>query len=201
MILYDYARSSASYRVRIALRLKGVSYDTQWVSLTDHQHLEPTYSALNPQKLVPALDIEGHLLSQSLAMIEYLDERYPTPPLLPADPIAKAEVRSLALFIACEMHPLNNLRVREQLQAQFKATPLQITAWCQHWLTTGFEQLETSLSRMSSGLFCYGDSATLADICLIPQLYSAARFQVSLEPYPLIQAIQTHCLTLPAFMA
>lgn len=201
MILYDYFRSSASYRVRIALRLKGIDYKTIPVSLLDEQQHQADYQTLNPQQLVPTLDENGHILTQSLAIIEYLEDLYPTPSLLPKTPYARAQVRSLASFIACEMHPLNNLRTRQQLQAQFKADEHAIKIWCQHWLKIGFDALEKQLQKTSQGQYCLGEQFTLADVCLIPQVYSAQRFQFALQGYPVIQNIYTHCLSHPAFTA
>lgn len=200
MILYDYFRSTASYRVRIALKLKEIHYESVSIALTEHEQHEDSYKHLNPQQLVPMLDDEGRLMTQSLAILEYLEERYPSPLLLPKDPYARAQVRGQACFIASEMHPMNNLRVREQLQDQFKATPESLSHWIHHWLRTGFDALEIQLQQTSKGQYCFGDSVTMADLCLIPQVYGAMRFEFDLQSYPLIQNINQHCLTHQAFL-
>ena len=180
MKLYDYYRSSASYRVRIALNLKQISYESLPVHLVSEkgeQH-QSNYLNLNPQGLVPTLDENGHILSQSLAIIEYIEEINPTPPLLPQNPLGRAQVRSLALLIACDMHPLNNLRVLHELRQQFQATEIQIEHWYHHWLKKGFDALERRLQNLSrKNHVCYGHDVTLADICLIPQVYNAKRFK------------------------
>lgn len=202
MKLYDYYRSSCSYRVRIALNIKQIHYDLIPVHLTHNggeQH-QTNYLSLNPQGLVPTLDENGHIVSQSLAIIEYLDEINPTPPLLPQHPLNRAQVRGLATLIACDMHPINNLRVLNQLREQFKATDEQITTWYHHWLKTGFDALELKLTQLPrKNHVCYGNDVTLADICLIPQVYNAKRFNFSLQHYPLVQEINDYCLSLPAF--
>lgn len=200
MILYDYFRSSASYRVRIALRVKNLAFEQISIHLLQSQHQTADYLQKNPQGLVPTLSINSHYLTQSLAIIEYLEEQYPTPLLLPGSPLERAALRSLALLIACDMHPLNNLQVLDQLRNQFEATQDNLTKWYHTWLRKGFDAFETQLMRQDqSGLFCYGDTVTLPDLCLIPQVYNAQRFLFPLEDYPLIHRINTHCLTLPAF--
>lgn len=203
MKLYDYYRSSASYRVRIALNLKNISYDTVSVHLVNNggeQH-HSDYTQLNPQGLVPTLDENGHILSQSLAIIEYLEEMNPTPALLPANPLGRSQVRGLALQIACDIHPLNNLRVLQQLRLQFQATESQEQAWYHHWLKKGFDALESHLHHLPrKNHVCYGHEVTLADICLIPQVYNAKRFNFSLIDYPLINEINNYCQTIPAFI-
>lgn len=203
--LYDYFRSTASYRVRIALNLKGIDHECIPVHLVrdgGEQHL-PAYRALNPQGLLPSVALEDKItLTQSLAIIDYLDETYPKPALLPQSPIARTEVKSLALLIACDIHPLNNLRVLNQLKSQFNASEEDITTWYHHWLKLGFDALEAKLAlhhTKAPALFCYNHAVSLADICLIPQVYNAKRFNFSLAPYPLISAIDAHCLTLDAF--
>jgi maleylacetoacetate isomerase len=200
--LYDYYRSSASYRVRIALNIKHISYEALPVNLINQggeQH-HPDYLKINPQGLVPTLDENGHIINQSLAIIEYLDEICPTPALLPQTPLARAKVRSLALIIACDVHPLNNLRVLNRLRHQFDANEEQVTSWYHLWLQEGFHAFEQQLQSMAhKGHFCYGNEASMADICLIPQVYNAKRFDFSLAPYPLINEIYEHCMTLPAF--
>ncbi len=202
MKLYDYYRSSASYRVRIALNIKNISYETLAVHLTAHggeQHY-PEYLKLNPQGLVPTLDENGHIISQSLAIIEYLEEICPTPSLLPQTPLGRAQVRSLALTIACDMHPLNNLRVLERLRTEMQATEQQVREWYHYWLKQGFDALESRLHTMPhKNKVCYGSEASLADICLIPQVYNAHRFDFSMESYPLINEIYAYCCTLEAF--
>lgn len=202
MKLYDYYRSTACYRVRIALEYKGLPYETSSVHLVDHggeQH-HPEYRAVNPQGLVPTLDINGATLTQSLAIIEYLDDVYPEKPLLPQDPFARAQIRSLALMVACDIHPLNNLRVLQQLKHDFHATEEQTTHWYHHWLKKGFDAFEARLQQLPrSEDVCYGDRVSLADVCLIPQVYNANRFHFSYEHYPLIQRINTYCLQMDAF--
>ncbi|MGQ3889057.1 maleylacetoacetate isomerase [Legionella sp. CNM-1927-20] len=202
MKLYDYYRSTASYRVRIALNLKNISYETLSVHLINNggeQH-NPNYLKLNPQGLVPTLDENGHIISQSLAIIEYLDDINPSPPLLPQTPLGRAHVRSLALMIACDVHPLNNLRVLNRLRQQFHAEDEDIKSWYHHWLKEGFDSFERRLQEMPhKGQVCYGSEISLADICLIPQVFNAKRFGFPLTEYPLITAINSYCLSLPAF--
>lgn len=202
MTLYDYYRSTACYRVRIALEYKGISYDTIPIHLVNHggeQH-HPDYLALNPQGLVPALDVNGTILTQSLAIIEYLDEVYPENALLPKDLLARAQIKSLALIIAADIHPLNNLRVLQQLKQDFQASEEQTTHWYHHWLKVGFDAFEARLQTLPRSIaVCYGDLITLADLCLIPQVYNANRFHFPLDDYPLIQGIHDHCLQMSAF--
>jgi len=200
--LYDYYRSTASYRVRIALTIKNISYEKIPIHLVNNggeQH-SADYLALNPQGLVPTLNENGHIISQSLAIIEYLEEICPTPALLPANPFARAQVRSLALSVACDIHPLNNLRVLKRLREQFDANEDQVISWYHHWLKEGFDAFERRLETTPhKHPFCYGTEVSLADICLIPQIYNAKRFDFSMARYPLINEIEAHCLTLPAF--
>lgn len=202
MKLYDYYRSSCSYRVRIALNLKQINYTSIPVHLVNHggeQHFSE-YLALNPQGLVPTLDENGHVLTQSLAIIEYLEELNPEPPLLPSTPLGRAEVRSLALSIACDLHPINNLRVLNQLRQQFHAPDEEVNRWYTHWLKLSFDAFEARLSTLPrKSNVCYGHEISLADICLIPQVYNAKRFSFSLAPYPQIEEINDYCLTLDAF--
>lgn len=202
MKLYDYYRSTASYRVRIALNYKNIAYESLQVHLTNQggeQH-RSEYLALNPQGLVPTLEENGHLLSQSIAIIEYLEDLCPTPPLLPAGSWERAEARHLALLIACDMHPLNNLRVLQQLKKQFQATEEQTTEWYHHWLTLGFDAFESQLHHLARKQpTCLGNGVSLADVCLIPQVYNAQRFNFSMQNYPLISEINTHCLSMEAF--
>lgn len=202
MKLYDYYRSTASYRVRIALNIKNISYETLAVHLINNggEQQHPDYLQLNPQGLVPTLDENGHIISQSLAIIEYLDEMNPTPPLLPQHPLGRAQVRSLALTVACDMHPLNNLRVLMRLREQFQADEQQIQDWYHHWLKLGFDALEKRLQAIPhKNQFCYGNEVSMADICLIPQIYNANRFGFSMANYPIINEINTHCLSLTPF--
>jgi maleylacetoacetate isomerase len=202
MKLYDYFRSTACYRVRIALNLKNLAYEKINIHLVNNggeQHT-PEYREVNPQGLVPTLDVNGHMLNQSLAIIDFLDEVYPHPPLLPKDPIDKATVRTLALIVACDMHPLNNLRVLNRLKEQFDSNETQITQWYHHWLKSGFDAFEAKLKNIQrTEPFCLGHSVTLADLCLIPQVYNANRFHFTMDDYPLIREINAHCLTLEAF--
>lgn len=203
LTLYDYYRSTASYRVRIALYLKNLPYESQEVHLVNNggeQH-SPEYKAIHPQELVPALRIgDDKLLTQSLAIIEYLDELYPNPPLFPQDPFDKALVRSLALTICCDIHPLNNLRVLQQLKKEFKADETAVQTWYHHWLRLGFDAIEKQLEKLPrSKPFCFGDRLSLADLCLIPQVYNAKRFEFSLDLYPLISEINDHCMDMEAF--
>ncbi len=202
MILYDYFRSTACYRVRIVLNLKNISYEKREVHLVNNggeQH-HPDYKKINPQELVPSLEINGHTMNQSLAIIEYLDEAYPEVPLLPQEPFARAALKSLALIVACDMHPLNNLRVLNRLREQFNANEEQISAWYHHWLKSGFDAFEEQLKSLQrSNFVCFGTDISLADVCLVPQVYNAKRFNFSLDNYPLIKKINDYCLSLPAF--
>ena len=204
MKLYTYFRSSAAYRVRIALQLKGLAYEAIPVHLLrdgGEQH-HSTYKALNPQGLVPALDTGSAVLTQSLAIIEWLEETYPERPLLPRDADARAAVRAIAQAIACDVHPLNNLRVLNYLTQTLGVTEAQKNAWYLHWVNTGLAAVEQMLvSAGSSGAFCVGDSATLADCCLIPQVFNARRFACDLSAMPTIVRIADACEQLPAFVA
>ena len=201
MKLYDYFRSSAAYRVRIALNLKGVTPERAFVHLRHGAQRGDDYLALNPQGLVPSLVTDGgDVLTQSLAIIEWLDETQPRPPLLPPDPVGRARVRSLALAIACDIHPLNNLRVLNYLTGTLGATEAQRNGWYRYWCDVGLEALETNLAReVATGSFCHGDVPTVADICLVPQLANARRVDLDLAPYPTLLRIETACIALPAF--
>ena len=202
MKLYDYFRSSAAYRVRIALNLKGVVPDERtFVHLRMGSQRAQDYLALNPQGLVPALALDdGEVLTQSLAIIEYLDETRPEPPLLPVAPPARARVRGIALAIACEIHPLNNLRVLNYLIGTLGVAREQKDGWYKYWVDVGFEALEKKLSQeRETGVFCHGNAPTLADVCLVPQIANARRFNIDLSPYPTLTRIEAACLALPAF--
>jgi len=201
MKLYGFFRSSAAYRVRIALHLKGLSYEQVSVHLAKGRQFEAEYSARSPQNLVPVLyDDENHRLLQSLAIIQYLDEVHPEPPLLPGNPVERNRVQSLALLVACEIHPLNNLRVLGYLTSVLKVTDEQKNAWYQHWVKTGFDALERRLAdEPQTGRFCHGHLVGLADIALVPQVANARRFKVDLSPYPTILRINEACHQLDAF--
>jgi len=202
MKLYNYFRSSASFRVRIALALKGLDYEYAPVHLLKDggQQFAAGFKAMNPAALVPVLDDNGTVLTQSLAIIEYLDETRPQPPLLPNDAAGRARVRALALTVACEIHPLHNLRVLGYLSNTLNVSDEQKNAWYRHWVETGLETLEQMLASDSrTGLCCHGDTPTLADICLVPQIFNAQRFKARLDHVPTVMRIHEHCLTLPAF--
>ncbi len=202
MKLYSYFRSSASFRVRIALALKGLDYEYASVHLLKGggQQFAAEFKAMNPAALVPVLDDDGIVLTQSLAIIEYLDETRPQPPLLPGDAASRARVRALALAIACEIHPLNNLRVLGYLSKTLGVTEEQRNAWYCHWVETGLATLEAMLARdPRTGVCCHGDTPTLADVCLVPQIFNAQRFKARLDHVPTVMRIHEHCLSLPAF--
>ncbi|ENX15288.1 maleylacetoacetate isomerase [Acinetobacter sp. CIP 64.2] len=199
MKLYSYFRSSAAYRVRIALNLKELSYETEAVHLVKNEQQQASYRALNPSQLVPTLLDQNHALLQSLSILEYLEERYPAKALLPKDLIERAKVRAFAQTIACDIHPLNNLRVLKYLQKELAVSDAQKNSWYQHWILEGFHSLEMQLQH-SNGQFCFGTQATFADCCLIPQVYNAKRFKIDLSAFPKIESIYQHCLTLPAFL-
>jgi len=200
MKLYGFFRSSASYRVRIALNLKGLDFDQASIRLAKGEQYEAAFSAISPQNLVPVLDNDGLRLYQSPAIIEYLDEVYPEPPLLPKDPVARNRVRSLALISACEIHPLNNTRVLNYLSETLNLTEEQKTGWYHHWITIGFGALEKRLvTEKETGKFCHGDAPGFADICLVPQVANARRFKVDLAAFPTILRINENCLALDAF--
>ena len=201
MKLYDYFRSSAAYRVRIALNLKGLAPEREFVHLRKGAQRSDDYLALNPQGLVPALVLDdGQVLTQSLAIVEYVDEIVPAPPLLPRDPAERARVRGLALAIACDIHPLNNLRVLRYLLHTVGVEEAQKDAWYKYWIDVGLEALETAVSRdPATGRFCHGDSPTLADVCLVPQLANARRVDMDLSPYPTLVRIDAECQKHPAF--
>lgn len=200
MQLYTYFRSSAAYRVRIALNLKGLSADLISVHLINNggEHHSEAYKAINPSELVPTLVEDQFQLNQSLSILEYLDEQYPAITLLPQDTQQRALIRAFSLAIACDIHPLNNLRVLQYLSGTLQVSDEQKNAWYVHWVQAGFAALETQLAQ-SNGQFCFGDQPSIADCCLIPQVYNALRFNIDVSIYPKIAAIYQHCNTLDAF--
>ena len=205
MKLYTYFRSSAAYRVRIALNLKGLAYEAVPVHLlrSGGEQLQPAYRAINPAAMLPSLeDDNGATLTQSVAIIEYLDETHPAVPLLPPDPLGRARVRSLALTVACDIHPLGNLRVLKYLVHELKASDEAKSAWSRHWISEGFTALESMLAGSpDTGRFCHGDTPTLADCCLVPQVFNALRFDVDMARFPTISRIHAACSALDAFSA
>lgn len=198
--LHGYWRSTAAYRVRIGLNLKGLAYEQAPHDLRTGAQRDPAYMALAPQGLVPALETPTGVFTQSLAILEWLDERFPTPPLLPADPDDRAVVRAMAEIVACDVHPLNNLRVLNALRADFAADQAQVDAWIARWIADGFAALEQLVAR-HGGAFAFGDQPTLADCCLVPQIYSAERFKVDLGPFPHLRAAAARAGELDAFAA
>ena len=199
-VLHGYWRSGTSYRTRIALELKGLAYDYRAVDLRAGEHRQDAYRALDPQGLVPTLEIDGHALIQSPAILEWLEERYPEPPLLPHDVFERAAVRAMAAIVACDIHPLNNLRVLKSIRHDLGADDAQTAAWSSRWITAGFEALEAMIAR-HGGHWSFGDSPTVADCCLVPQVYSARRFGADLEPFGRIRAIEARAVEHPAFQA
>jgi len=198
--LYDYFRSTASYRVRIALNLKGLAYDIIPVHLVKDggEQFSKEYQQLNPQSLVPTLLDNQQVITQSLAILEYLEEAYPTLPLLPTDTITRAKVRGFAQVIACDIHPLDNLRVLKYLVDEFKLTEDQKMQWYRHWLSKGLQALESLLSGQDSK-YCFTEMPSMADICLVAQLYNARRFECPLDDYPHLLSVDEHCQQLEAF--
>ena len=199
-VLHDYFRSSAAYRVRIALNLKGVGYDRHPVNLAEGEQKTAGYRALNPQGFVPMLEIDGLKLTQSLGIAVYLDQTIPDPPLMPRDPAHGAHVRSLAMTVACDVHPLNNLRVLKYLKSELGQEQAAIDRWYVHWVTEGLAALE-AMAAPRAGAFLFGDAVTLADVCLVPQLYNARRVSVPLDPYPTLRRADESACALPAFAA
>jgi maleylpyruvate isomerase len=201
MRLHGYFRSGTSHRVRIALNLKGLAYEQVPIHLVKGEQRQEPYRRLNPQGLVPLLEDGEARVSQSLAIIEYLERKQPDPPLLPADAVGQARVRSLALICACEMHPLNNLRVLQHLKRTLGLDQAQRDAWCRHWMEEGFAALEQRLAgEAETGRFCHGDRPTMADACLIPQVVSAARWGTDMTPYPTVRTIHAACMELEPFI-
>lgn len=200
MKFYGYFRSSSAYRCRIAFNLKGIRPETEVVNLREGAQKSAGFRALNPQGLVPALDTGDGVLTQSLAIIEWLDETHPDPALLPADPLARAHVRAFAQIIACEVHPLQNLRVLNYIKQNYGQDQAGADAWCQHWIAEGLAACEAiAAAQEHGGGYTFGDAPGIADICLIPQMFSADRFGLDLTPYPRLREIRTNCQQLPAF--
>lgn len=202
MKLHTFFRSTAAWRVRIAARLKNIPLDYAFVHLfrDGGEHNQPAYRTLNPTAGVPCLEVDGDVLTQSLAILEYLEETYPEPSLLPKEPLARAHAREIALHVVADLHPLNTPRVMKRLAEQFGAGEEARNEWVRIGIREGFAGIEALLRRLNSnGRYCLGDAVTLADVCLVPQVFNAHRFGVDLAPYPLIAGIERHCLTLPAF--
>ena len=199
-LLYDYYRSSAAYRVRIALNVKGVEYESRPISLVEGKQKSEEYRALNPQGFVPMLEIDGHRLVQSLAIINYLDLRFPTPPLIPTPAVERAHVVAMALMVACDIHPLNNLRVLKYLKNDLGHSQEEVDAWYAHWISEGLPALE-AFAAPRAGKFLFGDSPTAADVCLVPQLFNARRFNVPLDGYPTLVRADENANRLEAFAA
>jgi len=198
MLLHDYFRSSAAYRVRIALNLKGVAYERREVKLLEHQQRSPEHLAVNPQGLVPALEADGMVLTQSLAIIDWLDTRYPEPRLIPAEPAARAQALAQAMVVGMDIHPINNLRVMRYLSHELEVDEAKRAQWTRHWITEGFAALE---AMAGDGPFLGGQAPGIADLFLIPQMFNARRFDTPLEAYPKLVAIDARARALPAFTA
>jgi maleylacetoacetate isomerase len=199
-VLYEYWRSSAAYRVRIALKLKGVDYESRQIDLREGAQNSADYRAVNPFGLVPMLEIDGHQLTQSLAIITYLDTRFPSRPLIPAMAAERAHVTAMALAIACDIHPLNNLRVLKYLKTELGHSQDEVDDWYRHWISAGLPALEIQAKPLS-GAFLFGDNPTGADVCLVPQLYNARRFDVPLDDYPTLLRAEENANKLEAFAA
>ena len=200
MKLYTYFRSSAAFRVRIALNLKGLAYEPQYVHLAKGEHRRADYAGKYPQGLLPTLLTDGQALSQSLAIMEFLEETHPQPPLLPREPVERARVRSLSLLVACEIHPLNNLRTLQYLKKNLGQSDEQVAVWYRHWIGDGLAKLEAELGGgKSTGRFSHGDSPSMADCCLVPQIFNAKRYDANLGPYPTVMRVFDECMKLAAF--
>ena len=199
-ILHDYARSSAAYRVRIALNLKGVDYERRAVNLLESAQRSDDYRAINPQGLLPTLEIDGHRLTQSLAIMVYLDQTIPEPLLMPRDPFDGAHVRAMAMAVACDIHPLNNLRVLKYLKSELGHSQDEVDRWYAHWITEGLSALET-MAAPQAGQFLFGDAPTIADICLVPQLFNARRYNVPIDDFPTLLRADENACALAAFAA
>ena len=200
MKLYTFFRSSASFRVRIALNVKGIPYEHAGVSLAKGEHLHDAYKAVNAQALVPTLEDGGRLLSQSLAIIEYLDEVYGGPRLLPADPLDRHYVRAFSQIVACEIHPLNNLRTLKYVKRAYGLDEAGVNSWYRHWIAEGFTMMEAFLAREKrQGRHVYRDQVTMADCCLVPQVFNAQRYDCDLKPYPTVMRLHEECMKLDAF--
>ena len=199
MKLYEGVRSSASFRVRIALKLKGLPYESQVIDVRAGEHRRPEYARINPQQAVPALVDGGRTLPQSMAILEYLEELHPQPPLLPRTAAERARVRSMAQLVACEIHPLNNTRVLGYLEQELRLSDQARDRWYGHWVREGFRALEPTLGERETGEFCHGDSPTIADVFLVPQVVNAQRFKVDLADFPRVLRIFDRCMKVPAF--
>jgi maleylpyruvate isomerase len=200
MNLHSFFRSGTSHRLRIALNLKGLAYNYVAVDLRREEHLSDAFRAVNPQGMVPALEVDGQIKTQSPAIIEWLEERYPTPALLPSNVDDRAHVRALAAIVGCDIHPINNRRILEALRSEFGADEAAINRWCSTWITAGFDAFEASLAAdQRRGDFCFGDAPSLADVYLIPQVESARRFKVDMQRWPLISAVDAACANIEAF--
>ena len=200
MRLYTYFRSSAAFRVRIALNLKGLAYEPRFVHLAKGEHRKPEFAQVNAQALLPTLELDdGTRLNQSLAIIEYLEEKHPQPALLPADPLGKARVRSLSYLVASEIHPINNLRVLQHLKRGLGQNEEQVNTWYRHWIADGLAKLEAELVRPGTGRFSHGNEPGMADCCLVPQIFNAKRYNCDLAPYPTTMRVFEQCMKLDAF--
>ncbi|MEY3871751.1 MAG: hypothetical protein RLZZ296_746 [Pseudomonadota bacterium] len=200
MNLHSFFRSGTSHRLRIALNLKGLAYNYLAVDLRREEHLSDAFRAVNPQGMVPALEVDGQIKTQSPAIIEWLEERYPTPPLLPPHVDDRAHVRALAAIVGCDIHPINNRRILEALRSDFGADDAAVNRWCATWITAGFDAFEALLAAdQGRGDFCYGDAPSLADVYLVPQVESARRFKVDMARWPLISAVDAACANIEAF--
>jgi maleylacetoacetate isomerase len=198
IVLFDYAKSSAAYRVRIGLNLKGAAYESRQVNLLDSEQKGDAYRAFNPQGFVPMLEVDGHRIMQSLAILVYLDQVFAEPRLMPVDPFDGAHVRAMAMTIACDIHPLNNLRVLKYLSGPLALDQAQRDAWYSRWVSDGFEALE-AMAKPRAGGFLFGDAPTLADVCLVPQMFNARRFNVPIDRYPTLLRADENARALPAF--